>query len=196
MNGLLLLDRDFFILINHLPHNLFLDYFFAFFSGLGTWGLVWVLILSVLVVWEEIEDKKGLWALIFSIVFILIFVESGIKNIVRRLRPEMTIPSTIVVFDLEHSYSFPSVHSTIAFAAAYIMAKEHKRWAAYYYILAILIAFSRIYLGKHYPSDVLAGAVLGSLIGFFFLNFVKKYMYAKAKVKTSKKRKQKKVLSK
>ncbi|MBI4991401.1 phosphatase PAP2 family protein, partial [Candidatus Gottesmanbacteria bacterium] len=86
-----------------------------------------------------------------------------------RPRPEFSIEKTIVVFDRRGTYSFPSGHTALAFAAAYILAKEHKKWSRWYYLLAFLIAFSRIYLGKHYPSDVLFGIIIGISIGYLSL---------------------------
>lgn len=94
-----------------------------------------------------------------------LFVDIGLKHMMKRPRPELSIPAAIVVFDNAHSYSFPSGHATIAFAAAYILGRQHKKLKWFYYLLAVLISYSRIYLGKHYPGDVLFGAVLGLLIG-------------------------------
>ena len=123
---------------------------------------------------EEIKDKKGLLALILSGIITLFLVELGLKNIINRARPEFVIPGIIDIFDKTNSYSFPSGHATMAFAAAYILAKKHKKWAFHCYLLAILISFSRIYLGKHYPSDVIVGALLGLFIGFISIKIVKK----------------------
>lgn len=168
------LDSTLFTAINHLPHNLFSDYLFAFFSGIGTWGIVWIVIGIVLFIWEELKDKKGLIALAVACLFIILFVDGGLKNFIKRPRPEFSIEKAIVVFDRRGTYSFPSGHTALAFAAAYILAKEHKKWSRWYYLLAFLIAFSRIYLGKHYPSDVIVGAFFGFLIGIISLKISKR----------------------
>lgn len=172
MDFLLQLDNILFRLINGLPHNIISDSFFAFFSGLGNFGIVWLIIACVLFIWEELKDKKGLIALVLSILLSIFISDGLIKNIVRRPRPEFNLESTIVVQDKRTSYSFPSGHTTIAFAAAFVLAHEHRKWAIGYYLIAFLIAFSRIYLGKHYPIDVLAGLILGSLIGFFSIKII------------------------
>jgi len=174
---LLQLDHQLFTVINHLPHNILFDSFFSFISGVGTFGIVWVVIVSVLILLEEINDKKGLLALILSIIFIFIFVELGLKNWIGRERPQFKMPSTQVVEDLRITYSFPSVHTAIAFAGALILAVHHKKWRWWYFLLAILIGFSRIYLGKHYPSDVVTGAVLGILIGSISLRIANLLAY-------------------
>ncbi len=168
------LDKTLFLFINHLPHNIYSDAFFTFFSGIGTWGIIWFVIGIVLFIWEEIEDKKGLAALVITVFITLIFIDGGVKNVIKRPRPENIIAQTIVVADTRDSYSFPSGHATLAFAGAYILAREHKKWAKLYYLLAILIAFSRIYLGKHYPLDVLGGIFFGLTIGSLSYIFVHK----------------------
>ena len=167
MDIFLQIDHILFRFINGLPHNFASDAFFSFFSGLGTWGIVWVIITGILFIWEELKDKKGLIALILAILLSIIISDGIVKNIVRRQRPEFSLKNTIVVQDSRNSYSFPSGHATIAFAAAYVLAREHKKWAKGYYVIAFLIAFSRIYLGKHYPFDIVGGTMLGTLIGFF-----------------------------
>lgn len=167
------LDKTLFLYINHLPHNIYSDAIFTFFSGIGTWGVIWLVIGIVLFIWEEIEDKKGLIAIIIAVLVSLIFIDGGVKNVIKRPRPQFSVAQTIVVADNRDSYSFPSGHTTLAIAGAYILAREHKKWAKLYYLLAILIAFSRIYLGKHYPLDVLGGVFIGLIIGYLSLKTVK-----------------------
>ena len=67
------------------------------------------------------------------------------------------------------SYSFPSGHTSSSFAAALILTLRHKKVGWLAYIPAVLIAFSRLYLYVHFPSDVLGGAVLGVGIGLLML---------------------------
>lgn len=158
-------DRNLFIFLNHLPHNNISDSFFAIVSGIGKWGLIWIVIAIALFIWEEKKNKPKLVALFIAFVLSVISVEIILKNLVRRLRPELVIPFTIIVGSKSGSYSFPSGHATIAFAAAYVLGQHHRRMKWIYYLLAILIAFSRIYVGEHYPVDVIAGSLLGLLIG-------------------------------
>jgi undecaprenyl-diphosphatase len=166
MEFLIHLDRQLFIFINHLPHNDTLNSFFAFLSGIGSWGIIWILIAMYFFVWEEIKDRKRLFALIFAISVDIILVEIFLKNYIHRLRPFYTIPEIFDIYGSPSSFSFPSGHTTIAFAAAYILGKNNRRLSFFYYFLAFLIAFSRVYLGKHYPVDVVAGTALGLIIGF------------------------------
>lgn len=179
---LLQLDNQLFIFISRLPHNFITDSFFAFFSGIGTGGIVWFLVITALFIREEIKDKVGFYALILAIITSFIIVENGFKNIIARPRPQSSILQMETIGDIGNSFSFPSGHATLAFAAAYILAVHHKKWARWYYFLASLIAFSRIYLGRHYPSDVIIGAILGVLIGLCSIKLVSKLTMKPTKI--------------
>lgn len=168
---LLLLDSQIFIFLNHLPHNLFLDTLFGFITFVGYLGGIWIVI-SLLLYFKNKKKYEKLLKLIFLIdILSLIIGEWFLKNIIARPRPKIDLPGAIVPFDFYHSFSFPSGHAVMSFAAAFVLGRVHKKSKWLYYSLAMLISFSRIYLGKHYPSDVLVGAVIGLLIGYICHKF-------------------------
>jgi len=166
---LLQLDNKLFTLINHLPHNLFLDWFFGFITAAGSWGIVWFLIGIAVFFLEKKKNAKILLILILATMLAYFAGEIGIKNLVRRARPQFNIAEAVLPFDSADSFSFPSGHTTIAFAAAYIFSRKHKKKAWIYYLLAAVIAFSRVYLGRHYPGDVIGGIILGLSVGYLSL---------------------------
>jgi membrane-associated phospholipid phosphatase len=88
----------------------------------------------------------------------------AIKAGVERPRPSMTVPQADPLIGAG-GWSFPSGHATTAFAGAVALTYLWRRGAPLFLLLAAAIAFSRVYVGVHYPGDVLAGAALGSLIG-------------------------------
>lgn len=107
------------------------------------------------------------WAILFGLLFVLVAVDKGLKHLVGRPRPFVTLDleahDTLIA---STSYSFPSGHATVAFVGAFVLAWRYPRlrWALFGF--ASLVALSRVHLGVHYPSDVLAGSALGCLIGY------------------------------
>jgi membrane-associated phospholipid phosphatase len=86
-------------------------------------------------------------------------VVEGLKRLTGRTRP-----------DGEHkrsNTSFPSSHAANAFALAWVLARRYRRWAAAPWVLAALVAVSRVYLNRHYASDVLVGSAIGVLCAWF-----------------------------
>ena len=89
-----------------------------------------------------------------------------LKNLIARTRPYEVIDGLKLLIPKQSDYSFPSGHAGASFAVATVIAGMTKKCYGYFaLILAGLIAFSRLYVGVHYPTDVLFGAVDGILIG-------------------------------
>lgn len=88
-----------------------------------------------------------------------------IKNLVARPRPFLTIEALETVIEPLSSFSFPSGHSCAAFAAAFVIWRSFRdRGGGWAWPCAALVALSRIYVGVHYPSDILVGAAVGVLL--------------------------------
>jgi undecaprenyl-diphosphatase len=163
MNYVTSFDTRVFFLINHAPHPAVLDFLAQTLSGLGSGGLIFVVLALFLFFREEGKDH---W---FLVPFILIFSISAVvselllKTRIARIRPEELMGALVVAAQPE-TYSFPSTHAVLAFAGAALLSWKEPRWGWLWYGLAILIALSRVYLGHHYPIDVVIGALLGYAI--------------------------------
>ena len=109
------------------------------------------------------NEKKRKPLVIFSALATTTVITFGLKNTVNRPRPFVTYPY-IVQKDHAGTKSFPSGHTSYAFALATSISLEYPKW--YYiapsYMWACTVGYSRMRLGVHYPSDVFAGAVIGS----------------------------------
>ena len=108
-----------------------------------------------------------------------------LKNLIKRARPFVDLSTTVVGGEAS-GYSFPSSHATAAFAMAVILSNFQPRLRHVFFFLAFCVSLSRVYMGVHYPSDIIAGALVGIGIGSVSLRLVSR-MKTKTK-KTAKKR--------
>ena len=134
------------------------DTFFVALSHLGSYGIVW-LTLTVLAVF--LQRRPVAFPLVLISYLVSAAASDAIKLAVGRARPvdDPLVPEPT-------SGSFPSGHATTSFACAATLAPFVPRHGVpILYVLAAAIAYSRVYVGVHYPLDVLGGAVLGTLIG-------------------------------
>lgn len=187
LDSLISFDHQLFLLINHLPHTYWSDIFFAFFSGLGIVGLLWLGIVAYLYYLGELRDRRTIISLALAAAFVFFFIDTWLKSVFQRIRPEFSLVDVIVVYDTLTTYSFPSAHATISFAAAYILTHNERKGLNWlFYLFAFLVSFSRIYLGKHYPSDTIAGMILGTAIGWGILRIVDWYFTSRQTAKAKK----------
>ena len=136
----------------------FLDNFFKYFTFLGNGGWFFV-VMGIIFLINKKTRKTGLRVLT-ALLISLIVGNIILKPLVARARPYWVKNVDIIVKHLK-DYSFPSGHSYAASAFAASLWYENKNWAALFFALAILMGISRLYLFVHYPTDVLAGLILG-----------------------------------
>lgn len=184
-SNLLTYDERLFILLNTLPHPPLVDQIFLFFSFYPL--VIWVLVGLVVVFVEEKKEPWFVVRLLLALLFAGTLASVIIKPLVGRPRPDIThgtqvilVPEKAAAIPANNDFAFPSGHAAIAFAGAYILTREEthsrhskkhsqegKRSLKLLFLgFAILTAFSRIYLGKHYPLDVVAGGALGWSMGW------------------------------
>lgn len=146
----------------------FLDVVMPFFTRLCDDGEIWILCGIILLFFKKYR-KFGVFILVGMLLGSIIGNEI-LKPIIARPRPchiyEMLHEMLIDVPKLT-SYSFPSGHTTSSVIAATVLMRANKKFGFFAVPLAFLIAFSRMYLFVHFPTDILGGTVLGILIGFY-----------------------------
>ena len=160
------LDAALFQLINQDGQNSFFDWFMPFMSELKNFTFVLIL-LGIWVLWKE--RKAGVVFLIFLGVTVAITDQSTtrlIKEWIGRIRPCAILEHVRMLTDCNTSYSFPSTHAANIFAGAFFMSQPFRRLAPVFYAIAAVVAYSRVYIGIHYPLDVIGGAGIGLLIAW------------------------------
>lgn len=163
MTPLQSLDARVFLTINHLPHNAVTNALMYGLTVVATGGGIWVAGQTVNALIGDKQDRQTLYRMLSSLTVGTMVVEGPIKNYFRRKRPFITVVQNIVVGRKPSSWSFPSGHSASSFACATALTCAYPKKAPLFYALAALVGFTRIYLGAHYPGDVVSGATLGTV---------------------------------
>ena len=153
--------------IGETCHNALTDAVFPLITYLGEGGAVWLLLALGLILFGRRAGWRSTgWTMALAMLAGLLIGEIALKNMVCRPRPFQFISSEVpLLIPPPSGYSFPSGHSCSSFAAAVVIFRRDKRFGAGALVLAALIAFSRMFLFVHFPSDVLAGTLLGVLCG-------------------------------
>lgn len=168
------IDLNLLLAIHNTSQNFIFDILMPWISSLGNIGIVWISI-SLALISKKKYRRVGIMCLI-ALILGTLTGELFLKNVVGRLRPFMSLPDARLLIEKPTSFSFPSGHTTSSFAAAAVLAGNFKRYRIPVFGLAGLIAFSRMYLLVHYPSDILGGIILGIICARIAMKIGKKYL--------------------
>lgn len=134
-------------------------------TTLGNGGAIWIL-LTLLILMMPKTRKAGCM-MMAALLGTLLINNILLKNLIARTRPYEVIEGLTYLVRRPSEFSFPSGHAGSSFAAACVMLRRlPKRYGIPAFVLAVLIALSRLYVGVHYPSDVLFGMISGILISY------------------------------
>lgn len=167
-------DAFAFVQINQLPHTRRTDRFMSGLSWVMTGGTGWLVVLLFAILADRRRGLHSARVVVPALWLATATVEHPIKKSFRRRRPFVSLVQAIIVGRKPGSYSFPSGHSAAAFAGALLLAGRYPGGARGFYGLASLIAFSRIYLGAHYPGDVVSGSLLGMVLAGIYSRILRK----------------------
>ena len=154
----------------------FMDGFMQAISFLGNAGWIWIACALTLII--PAKTRRIGVTVACALVFSLLICNITIKPIVARVRPYDLREGIALIISKPTDYSFPSGHTSISFAGAVAIFSCNKKFGAAALVLATLIAFSRLYLYVHFPTDVLGGMIVGSLCGVLGY-LVTKFIYKK-----------------
>ncbi len=160
-----------------------LDKFMVTISSAGNLSLIWIAFIFIFLSTKELKKQGKIMVLAFILNVLLVNIL--VKNLVARPRPYEVASFTDLLVHKLSDNSFPSGHTSYAFSFATIvtMLNKNKPLVVFTDVLAVLIALSRLYLYVHFPTDVLAGAVFGIIIGLLAIKIYESPKYRKLKEK-------------
>jgi YegS/Rv2252/BmrU family lipid kinase len=158
------IDTRLYLAINHLPHTPLSNWAMYSLTTVMNAGWGWLIGLGL----NTLRNPRKHWPILQAVApplwLATVIVEYPIKHYFRRTRPFIDVVKAISVGRKPGTYSFPSGHSAAAFAGAWLITRHYPKQAPLWYAIAGLVGFSRVYLGAHYPGDVVSGAVSGTLL--------------------------------
>lgn len=177
LSALSYLNVNSFYFINHGLDNKILDILMPLITDFGS-ILAWGLILVLMYAFGDERTRKIAFLAFLALILANVVVYS-LKFLVAEPRPFLTLANVDLLVHAEETYSFPSGHATSSFAAAFVIGSKYKlnlKGRNYsllcpLMIFAVIVGFSRVYIGVHYPYDVIVGAIIGILSGYFVLKF-------------------------
>ena len=160
------IDQNMVLWIQNNIRNDFLNPVIIWITRLGDGGRIWIIISLILIVIKKTRKTGFLMLIALGLSYMI--NNLILKNLIARARPYETIEGLSSLIGIQSDFSFPSGHTGSSFAGAgVLLCSPYKKWCIFAMILAVLIGFSRLYVGVHYPTDVLCGAMSGMGIAFF-----------------------------
>ncbi len=185
------IDLSIFYFFNHTLSNGIFDKLFSIITSVNNWYIAYVILLLISFIKG---GTKGKLAVLGVILLIVVTDQTGykiLKEFFQRIRPCNALLDAVTPLGCTGSFSFPSNHAVNNFAAAVFFYRLFPNLKYPLFITASLVAISRVYLGLHYPSDILGGAIIGSVFGYLFALIV---LFADNKIKLTNETKSKELI--
>lgn len=167
---------------------------FLYLNGLntGNWDQFWLLVTRIenwiplyiiffILFWKTLSRKRAILATLSTVILVLLTlgITSIVKNSVTRLRPSNTpeLEGYVRVLQENTDFSFFSGHSAVSFAVTVfiiLILRSRIKWIWLLFIWPFLFAISRIFVGVHYPGDLLIGAIVGTILGILMWKIIRR----------------------
>lgn len=171
------IDLTLLFFINKTISNPIFDKLFVLITVQENWYIVYAILIYFLLFKFHWRGRAILITLVLTVTVADQLSSHLIKELVERIRPCHDIPDIRLLVPCGAGKSFPSSHAVNNFASAIVLGSFFKDYKTHFLVIASLIAISRVYVGVHYPSDVIAGAILGTLIGLLFVYIYQKTIF-------------------
>src|SRR5262249_54612831 len=166
------LDAAVFLRVNAIVLPRWADRFLLHLSRLMHYGEGWAAAALVFMMADFGQGLRVTAEALPVLWLTMLTVNYPLKRLFRRKRPFAAFVHARVSGPRPRDYSLPSGHSAAAFAGALLFGAHAPEWSPGFYALATLVGFSRVYLGVHYPSDVVLGAAAGTVLAIIYRAFV------------------------
>lgn len=169
-------------ILDFIQNNLkcgFLDFIMPKITALGNAGILWIILTAIFIISKKYRKTGIIMAV--ALIMDLVLCNIIIKPLVARTRPFDINTAVTLIISKPMDYSFPSGHSAASFAAATSMYYDKNKYWKIAMVIAVMIAFSRLYLYVHFPTDVICGCLLGWFCGYIGNMLSKKYIFKQKK---------------
>jgi len=164
MDFLINLDTQLFYFLNVTLANPISGKFFALITESSNWSMLYIFSTLWLLFFDQKRGRIVFLTLILGVILTDQISSQLIKELVGRIRPCHALDHINLLVSCGPGKSFPSSHAANNFAAAFILSFFYKKNQWVFFTTASLIALSRVVVGVHYPADILAGAIVGTMI--------------------------------
>jgi undecaprenyl-diphosphatase len=168
------IDLKIFYFLNHTISNPLFDKFFPFITDGKNWNIAYVILFLIMIIKGGRIGRLAAAGTILLIITTDQFSSNFLKNLFERVRPCNALPDVNILVTCTQSFSFPSSHAVNNFGGAFYFSKIFPKYKIALFTVAALVSLSRPYVGVHYPSDIIGGALIGSAIGYIFALLVLK----------------------
>ena len=165
MEWLYQIDLNLFYFINRTIANPFFDWLMPALTEIKFWYSAYLVGIVSLLIFGKKEGRIAVLLLLITIVVSDQISSTIIKHAIGRIRPCNVLEGVRLIYGTSGGLSFPSSHAVNNFAMVSLLSHFYKKFTPYLFVFAFLVALSRVYLGLHYPSDMLGGAIIGFVIG-------------------------------
>jgi undecaprenyl-diphosphatase len=173
LENLIDLDTALFYFFNVKLQNGFFDLLMPVLTNLGYWRIPLGLMVILLLVFGKRKGRVTVLLLVVGIALSDQLCNSFLKPLIQRIRPCNVLENIHLLVNCTRAYSFPSSHAMNIFTGCLLLSYSYRKIRLLLFIIAILVSYSRVYVGVHYPFDVLAGVVLGIFCAFIIITLFK-----------------------